>query len=86
MPPPGPDDALAVVTDPHSVGLHPALMTDAWARLKEARGQPLRRPHLLQPAHLIRDTPPGACPAGRSVAAGAGCAAVPPAAGGDHAA
>lgn len=58
-PAPFPDplaEARATVLDPASVNLQPALMADAWARLKEARGQPLARPHLLAPAHVIRAT------------------------------
>lgn len=47
-------EALATVLDPARVHLQPALMLDAWARLKEARGQAIARPHLLSPAHVIR--------------------------------
>ncbi len=47
-------EARATVLDPARVHLHPALMMDAWARLKEARGQRIARPHLLAPAHVIR--------------------------------
>lgn len=50
---PYPADALATVLDPSSVDCHPALMHDAWARLKEARGEPVARPHLMQARHLI---------------------------------
>ena len=47
-------EALATVLDPARVHLRPDLMLDAWARLKEARGQAIARPHLLSPAHVIR--------------------------------
>ena len=50
-------DARATVLDPHRVNLHPALMADAWAMLKEARGQPIQRPELLLPAHVISSWP-----------------------------
>lgn len=55
--PPEPDPlavARATVLDPESVGLHPAMIYDAWARLKEARGDGIARPELLAPAHLVR--------------------------------
>lgn len=47
-------EARATVLDPSRVNLHPALMADAWARLKLARGVEVRL-HLLEPAHIIRD-------------------------------
>jgi len=45
-------NARAVVLDPQLVNLQPALMADAWAMLKEQRGQHVNQ-RLLQPAHLI---------------------------------
>ena len=50
-------EARATVLDPQRVNLHPALMANAWALLKSARGQPIRRPELLHPAHVIATRP-----------------------------
>ena len=55
--PPEPDPlavARATVLDPESVNLHPGLIYDAWARLKEARGDGIARPELLLPMHQVR--------------------------------
>ena len=46
--------ARATVLNPQSVDLQPARIYDAWARLKEARGDGIARPALLAPAHLVR--------------------------------
>lgn len=61
MPIPIPE-ALAIALDPHRVNLHPALIHDAWATLKAARGQALARPELLRPAHLVHRVEDGAVP------------------------
>lgn len=50
-------EARATVLDPQRVNLHPALMANAWATLKSARGQPIQRPELLLPAHVITTHP-----------------------------
>lgn len=68
--------ARAAVLDPHRVDLHPALMQDAWALLKEARGQRLQRLHLLAPAHLVGAAPPPAADSGFADTIGAACARV----------
>lgn len=47
-------EARATVLDPSRVNLHPALMAEAWSRLKQARGVNVRL-HLLEPAHIIRE-------------------------------
>lgn len=46
--------ARATVLDPESAVAQPAVIYDAWARLKEARGDAIARPELLEPAHLVR--------------------------------
>lgn len=39
-------DAVAVATDPGRFARHPALLSDAWMRLKEQQGHPVTRPRL----------------------------------------
>lgn len=54
-----PADALAEVTDPALVNFEPALMQDAWFRLMQSRGRPVRRDRLalLEPRHIIQPEP-----------------------------
>lgn len=53
-----PPDALSSVVAPVSGALPLAAMQSAWERLKAARGEPITRPHLLAPAHLIAPAAP----------------------------
>lgn len=53
-----PPDALSCVVVPASGIMPLAAMQSAWHRLKEARGEPIARPHLLAPAHLIATAAP----------------------------
>jgi hypothetical protein len=46
-------DARATLLDPARVDCHPLMIYAAWARLKAARGQPVARPDLLIPRHVI---------------------------------
>lgn len=46
-------EARATLLDPAGANCHPLVLYAAWARLKAARGQPVARPDLLIPRHVI---------------------------------
>lgn len=57
--------AVATVDVTHTTAFHPATAADAWATLKEARGQTVNFEVLAtsRPAHLILSAPAPALPA-----------------------